>query len=97
MFGTRRATPCPDCIDRLKKHYSQLAEGWFLARKAAWSLSGCMGTNRADYYVLINEWVCQSHKTVIKATSGHRYSFGVRAWTEIEIRCIKGMCGLNVV
>ena len=31
--------------------------GWFLARKAAWALSGCMATDSADYYVLVNEWV----------------------------------------
>ena len=47
MVGTRWATPRPDCMDRLRKHYSHLAEGWFLARKAAWSPSGCMATNRA--------------------------------------------------
>ena len=29
MVGTRRATPHPDCMDRLRKHYSHLAEGWF--------------------------------------------------------------------
>ena len=57
MVGTRRATPCSDCMDRLRKHYSHLAEGWFLARKAAWSLSGCMATDSADYYMLVNEWV----------------------------------------
>ena len=56
LVGTRWATPRPDCMDRLRKHYSHLAEGWFLARKAAWSLSGCMATNSADYYVLVNEW-----------------------------------------
>ena len=56
MVGTRWATPRPDCMDRLRKHYSHLAEGWFLARKAAWSLSGCMATNSADYYVLVNGW-----------------------------------------
>ena len=22
MVGTGRATPCPDCMDRLRKHYS---------------------------------------------------------------------------
>ena len=37
MVGTRWATPRPDCLDRLRKHYSHLADGWFLARKAAWS------------------------------------------------------------
>ena len=26
-----------------------------------------------------------------KAGSGLRFSFGVRAWTEMEIQCIKGM------
>jgi len=39
MFSTRRATPRPNCMDRLRKHYSHLAEGWFLARKAVWALS----------------------------------------------------------
>ena len=57
MVGTRRATPRSDCMDRLRKHHSHLAEGWFLARKAAWSLSGCMATDSADYYMLVNEWV----------------------------------------
>ena len=57
MVGTRRATPHPDCMDRLRKHYSHLAEGWFLARKAAWSLSRCMATDSVDYYMLVNEWV----------------------------------------
>ena len=57
MVGTWRATPRSDCMDRLRKHYSDLAEGWFLARKATWSLSGCMATDSADYYKLVNEWV----------------------------------------
>ena len=57
MVGTQRATPRSDCMDRLRKHHSHLAEGWFLARKAFWSLSGCMATDNADYYMLVNEWV----------------------------------------
>ena len=57
MVGTRRATPRSDCMDRLRKHYSHLVEGWFLARKAAWSLSGCMAANSADYYMLVNKCV----------------------------------------
>ena len=32
-----------------------------------------------------------------KAGSGLRFSFGVRAWTEMEIRCIKGMQRLKLV
>ena len=51
MVGTRWATPRLDCMYRLRKHYSHLAEGWFLERKAAWALSGCMATNSADYRI----------------------------------------------
>ena len=36
-------------------------------------------------------------RLLIRARSGHGCSFGVRAWTEMEIRCVKGMCGLKVV
>ena len=54
IVGIGRATPYPDCID---KHYSCLAEGWFMARMAAWSLGWCMAPNSADYYMVINEWV----------------------------------------
>ena len=49
--------PQPDCMDRLRKHYSHLTEGWFLARMAACALSRCMATDSADYYMLVNEWV----------------------------------------
>ena len=83
MVGTGRATPHSDCMDRLRKHYSHLAEDWFLARKAAWALRGCIATNSADYYMLVNEWVT---RLLIKARSGHGCSFGVRAWTKMEIR-----------
>ena len=34
---------------------------------------------------------------VVKAGSGLRSSFGVRAWTELEIRCVKGMHRLKLV
>ena len=40
IVGTRWAIQRPDCMDRLRKHYSKLAEGWLLARKADWSFSG---------------------------------------------------------
>ena len=41
MFRTWWATSHPHCMDRLRKHYSHLVGGSFLARKAAWSLGGC--------------------------------------------------------
>ena len=78
--------------DRLRKHYSHLAEGWFLARKAAWSLSGCMATNSADYYMLVNEWVWSVTRLLIKAGSGHGFSFGVRAYA---VRAWGGPPGTN--
>ena len=31
-----------------------------------------------------------------KAGSGLRFSFGVRPWTEMEIRCVKGMYRLKL-
>ena len=34
---------------------------------------------------------------IVKAGSGLRFSFGVRAWTEMEIRCVKGMHKLKLV
>ena len=34
---------------------------------------------------------------IVKAGSGLRFSFGVRAWTEMEIRCVKGMHRLKLV
>ena len=46
MVGTGRATPCPDCMERLRKHYPHLAEDWFLARKAAWALSRSQSLDR---------------------------------------------------
>ena len=52
MVGTGWATSHPDCMDRLRKHCFHLVEGWFLARKAAWALSGCMVSNSADYCVM---------------------------------------------
>ena len=34
---------------------------------------------------------------VVKPGSGLRFSFGVRALTEMEIRCVKGMYRLKLV
>ena len=47
---------CPGYMDRLRKHYSYLVGGLFLAGKAAWALSGCLTTESADHCMLVNEW-----------------------------------------
>ena len=36
---------------------TRLAEGWFLERKGAVALNGCMATDSAEYCMLVNEWV----------------------------------------
>ena len=41
----------------LKKHYVHLVEHWFLARKAAWALIGCLATDSAEYCKLVKKWV----------------------------------------
>ena len=47
----------PDCMGRLRKHYFHLVEHWFLARKAAWALTGCLATDSAEYCKLVKKWV----------------------------------------
>ena len=56
MVRTWWANSCPGCMDRLRKRYSHLVGGSFLAGKVAWTLSGCMTTKSADYCMLVNEW-----------------------------------------
>ena len=55
MVGTGRANSRPGCMDRLRKRYSHLLGGSFPG-KAAWTLSGCMATESADYCMLVNVW-----------------------------------------
>ena len=51
MVGTGWANP--GCMDRLRKRYSHLVGGSFPAWKVAWTLSGCMTTESADYCMLV--------------------------------------------
>ena len=43
-------------MNRLRKCYSHIVGGSFLAGKAAWALSRCLTIKSADYCMLINEW-----------------------------------------
>ena len=54
--GTGLANSCPGCMDKLRKHYSHLVGGSFLAGKAVRALSGCLTMESADYCMLVNEW-----------------------------------------
>ena len=83
MVGTGWANSCPGSMDRLRKCYSHLVGGSSLAGKVVWALSGCLTTESHDYCMLVNEWAWSS--LLAKARSGLGFSFGVRAWTEMEI------------
>ena len=56
MVGTGWGISHFDYMDRLRKYYLDLVEGWFLARKDACALSRCMTIDSVDYCVLVNEW-----------------------------------------
>ena len=64
MVRTGLATPLPDCMDRLRNRHSHFAGVWFLARKAAWALSGCITTESADpeceTCLALGSWLHQS-------------------------------------
>ena len=88
MVETRWAISCPDCMDRLRKHSFHLVEGRFLARKAVWALSGCMATDSADYYMLVNERAWSSSQvcllrlevdmgSVLMSELGQKWRYGV--------------------
>ena len=87
MVGTELATSRPDCMDRLRKPYSHLVEASFLARKAAWALSGCMATDSADYCVLVNElawsksrvcllWLEVDMCAILESELGQKWRYG---------------------
>ena len=44
-------------MSKLRKSYSHLLGGSFLARKASLAQSGCLPIESADYCILVNEWV----------------------------------------
>ena len=74
-------------MDKFRKHYSHLMGGSFPAVKAAWALSRCLTTESADYCMLVNHGVgmVKVMSLLVKAASGLGFSFGVRAWAEMEI------------
>ena len=56
VVGTRWANSRPGYMSRLRKCYSHLSGGSFLAGKASWALSGCLLIESADHCMLVNEW-----------------------------------------
>ena len=60
IVGVWWANSCPGYMDRLRKCYSHLVGGLFLAGKVPWTLSGCMTNESADYCMFVNEWASSS-------------------------------------
>ena len=54
-----------------------------------------MATDSVDYCMFVNEWAWSKLQVCLLRQEVD--SFGVRAWTEMETRCVKGMCRLKVV
>ena len=55
VVGTGWANSWPGCMSRLRKCYSHLSGGSFLAGKASLALSGCLPIESADHCMLVNE------------------------------------------
>ena len=55
LIGAWWAHSRPGCMNRLRKRYSHLLGGSFLAGKASWASSGYLPTENADYCILVNE------------------------------------------
>ena len=53
--GTGWAYSRPGCMSRLRKRYSHLSGGSFLAGRASWALSRFLPIENADHCMLINE------------------------------------------
>ena len=97
MVGSGWANSCPGCMDRLRKRYSHLIGGSFLAGKVAWALSMCLTTESAHYCMLINEWAwLRSRVCLLRLEGGLGFSFGVGAWTEMEMWCVNSMYRLKL-
>ena len=56
-----------------------------------------MATNSADYYMLVNEWVWSKSRDCLLRPEVDMGSVLESELAEMEIRCVKGMCGLKVV
>ena len=73
------ATSHPDCMDRLREHYSHFVGG----KECCLDLSRCMTTESADYYMLVNEWVWSKSQrlevdlgSVLESELGQKWRYG---------------------
>ena len=65
----------PGCMNRLRKRYSHLLGGSFLARKASWAPSWCLPTESADYCMFVNEWAWLRSQVCLLSLKVHLDSF----------------------
>ena len=75
MVGTGLANSRPGFVSRLRKCYSHLLGGSFLAGKASRAPSGCLPTESADYCMLLNEWAWLRSQVCLLGLKVHLGSF----------------------
>ena len=84
----------PGCMSRLRKRYSHLSGGSFLAGKASWALSGCLPIESADQCMFVNEWAWLRSQVYLLRLE---VELGSALESELgQIWCVKGMFRLKL-
>ena len=73
--GNGWANSCPGCMSKLRKRFSHLLGGSFLAGKASWGPSGCLPNDSADYCMVVNEWVWLRSRVCLLSLKVHLVDF----------------------
>ena len=77
MVGTGWAISCPDCMNRLRKHYYHLVEGWFMARKATGLGSKTTKIVLTIVFSLMNGLIKAGSGSVLEPELGQKWRCGV--------------------
>ena len=75
ILATGLANSCPGCMSMLRKCYSRLLGGSFLAGKASWAPRECLPTESADYCMRVNDWVWLRPRVCLLSLKVHLGSF----------------------
>ena len=92
MVGATWANSCPGCMDRLSERYSHFVGGSFLPGKVASALSRCLTTRVLT--IACSEWAwLRSQVCMLRLKVDLGSILESRAWTEMEIWCVKVFVG----
>ena len=93
MVGTGWANSRPGCMSRLRKHYSHLSGGSFLA---SWALSRCLPTESASCSLMSGHGQLRS-RVCLLSLKVHLSSFLSQNSDRKKIWCVTGVCNAKVV